>query len=419
LRFLHTSDWHLGRSLEGRSRSSEQEEFVDEICRIASDQQVDAVLLAGDVFDSSNPSAAAEQLFYSALHRLSDGGRRGVVVIAGNHDNPERLVAATPLAGSQGIFLLGLPGQEAVGSEAATGGVRLLTGGQSWLELAVPGCAHSAVILALPYPSESRLKDMLQSSLDDEYTLREEYSQRVGYIFRNLSGNCRDDAVNIAMSHIFVLGGAASDSERPIFSVGGACTVDPLMLPDMVQYTGLGHLHRPQAVAGSPSACRYSGSPLAYSFSESGQSKSVLIVDVLPGGVPAVTEIPLCSGRPLVRWRADGGLPEVYRWLDEGRDTRGWIDLEISLDNPLTMQDIHALRKACPRFVDIRPVYKFDGLGEVRESRAGLPIDQLFVSYYKQRFASAPDEKLVELFMELLGEGVLDDEETAAGGMQL
>ncbi|MGC7879795.1 metallophosphoesterase family protein, partial [Desulforudis sp. 1190] len=91
MRFLHTSDWHLGRTLEGRSRQDEQEEFSQELCRLADDEKIDAVLVAGDVFDTFNPSSAAEQLFYDTLDQLAAGGRRAVVVIAGNHDSPERL----------------------------------------------------------------------------------------------------------------------------------------------------------------------------------------------------------------------------------------------------------------------------------------------------------------------------------------
>ncbi len=109
MRILHTSDWHLGRTLEGRSRLEEQVMFIDELCGIVEAEAVDLVLIAGDVFDTVNPPAAAEELFYDALNRLADGGKRGIVVIAGNHDNPERLCAASPLAERNGIILYGLP----------------------------------------------------------------------------------------------------------------------------------------------------------------------------------------------------------------------------------------------------------------------------------------------------------------------
>ncbi len=405
MRFLHTSDWHLGRPLEGRSRQEEHEEFCQELCRLADEERIDVVLVAGDVFDTSNPSSAAEQLFYDTLDQLAAGGVRIVVVIAGNHDSPERLVAASPLARRHGIVLLGLPGdQPSIVPPAGSSHVGILAGGASWLELAVRGCDHTAVLLALPYPSEARLGELLQEPLDDEAALQQAYSAKIRRLFSRLAGNYRPDTVNIAMSHVFVQGGRTSDSERPIFSLGGANTVLPEDLPNGAQYVALGHLHRPQAVSGSAAVCRYSGSPLAYSFSEAGQAKSVTVVDAEPGKPAVVREIPLTSGRPLTRWQAAQGLAQVYRWLNEGRDPRAWIDLEVTVDGPLSLQEAHELRRACARFVNIRAVYPELRRERQVESRAGMSVDQLFRRFYARKYGSEPDEQLVALFLEMLGE---------------
>ena len=154
MRLLHTSDWHLGRSLEGRSRQEEQEQFIDEICAIADQHAVHLVIIAGDIFDTFNPPAWAEQLFCDALDRLAQGGQRAVVVIAGNHDSPDRLSAIRPLAQNQGIIIMGLPNEAA---PELAGKVRTVAGGPGWMEIAVPDCEHTAVLALLPYPSESRL----------------------------------------------------------------------------------------------------------------------------------------------------------------------------------------------------------------------------------------------------------------------
>src|SRR5687767_13141661 len=114
VRILHTADWHLGRSLEGRSRQAEQEAFLEELTCIVRSEEIDIVLVAGDIYDSVNPPSAAEKLFYDGLSRLADGGARHVAVIAGNHDSPERLAAAAPLADRHHICLWGLPTAEAV-----------------------------------------------------------------------------------------------------------------------------------------------------------------------------------------------------------------------------------------------------------------------------------------------------------------
>ncbi|OZB91670.1 exonuclease SbcCD subunit D [Paenibacillus sp. XY044] len=379
MRILHTGDWHFGRTLEGRSRMKEQEDFVEELVRIVHEQKVDLVMMAGDVYDSVNPPAAAEQLFYEASARLTEGGTP-LVVIAGNHDQPERVSSVTPLVARQGITLVGLPVAEAVTVQAARTG-------------------EIAKIAALPYPSEARLNELLAAEGDEE-ELRRAYSARVGMLMRKLASSFTPETVNLAMSHIYVLGGVESDSERPI-QVGGAYTVDPSALAVGAQYTALGHLHRPQAVKGE-GMIRYSGSPLAYSFSEAGQAKSVAIIDAAPGRQPVMDEVYLSCGRPLIRWKAKGGLEEVHRWLDEGRDANGFIDLEISLTEAMSLGDIHRLRKSHEGFVHIRPVYPEMEQIEAEYSRSSLPVPELFRKFYQRQTGGAePDDALVELFLEL------------------
>lgn len=109
MRILHTADWHFGKTLDGRDRYEEQKQFVEELCYICEREQVDLVLVAGDVYQIPNPSAAAEELFYEAMVRLSAHGTRGLVIIAGNHDNPDRIMAPAQLAARHGIVLLGRP----------------------------------------------------------------------------------------------------------------------------------------------------------------------------------------------------------------------------------------------------------------------------------------------------------------------
>lgn len=152
MRILHTGDWHLGRTLEGRSRFREQEMFMDELIQLTRDQQVDMILMAGDVYDSVNPPAAAEGLFYDAAARLNDNGCQ-LVVIAGNHDQPERISAVSPLVAQRGITLVGLPSSRSVIVD-------------------VPRTKERAVIAALPYPSEARLSELLAEDGDERSCAR-------------------------------------------------------------------------------------------------------------------------------------------------------------------------------------------------------------------------------------------------------
>lgn len=381
MRILHTGDWHLGRTLEGRSRQREQEQFMDELVQIADEQQADLILMAGDVYDSVNPPAAAEQLFYDGAARLTAGGRP-LVVIAGNHDQPERVSSVSPLVHRQGITLVGLPTSDPVTVQVARTG-------------------EIAKIAALPYPSEARLGELLAGeSSEDE--LRLAYSARVGRLMKLLGREFTPETVNLAMSHIYVLGGVESDSERPI-QVGGAYTVDPSALSCGAQYTALGHLHRAQRVKGE-GMIRYSGSPLAYSFSEAGQAKSVTIVDVAPGGTPVYEEIYLRCGRPLVNWKATG-LEEVHRWLDEGRDAEAFIDLEIRLSEAMSMNEIQRLRKSREGIVHIRPIYPQMEQELEQVARSRMPVQELFRRFYQRQTGGAePDDRLIELFLELAEE---------------
>lgn len=384
MRILHTADWHLGKTLEGRSRHAEQEQFIDELCEIVTDENINVILIAGDIYDTVNPPAASEQLFYDALSRLADYGKRHVVVISGNHDSPERLAAASPIAVQHGITLIGKPVMEAI-------------------QLAIPKTDELLQVAALPYPSEARIKELLTES-QEEQVLQQAYEERVRYLFTQLSTPFSIKSVNVAMSHLFVAGGRETESERPI-QVGGAYTVSPTVFPSSTQYVALGHLHRPQVMSHSDAIVRYSGSPLAYSFSETGQAKSVTIIDVKAGEKAETKEIFLKSGKPLVNWQATS-MEEMFTWLDEGRDKHCWVDVEIEVDDVITMENIQQIRKAHDGIVHIRPLFTMQNEeSHSEESISNLPIDQLFAKFYeKQTGGAKPADELIELFYELIAD---------------
>lgn len=444
MRVLHTSDWHLGRNLDQVNRIDEQREFVDYLCSVVEEQGVQLILIAGDVYDTYNPSAAAEELFYEAVDRLNGNGKRAVVVIAGNHDNPERLCAASPLAYRNGIILLGYPGSVA-GVSAGThpdappgvpstvhsatgvslqGGhghadagkgekIRVVDCGPGWFELCIPGCDHNAVIIALPFPSESRLEELLAPDAD-EAVLQKAYSDKVGRIFDTLAEKFRDDTVNLVTAHLFVAGGSTSDSERTL-QIGGALTVAPEALPRKAHYAALGHLHRPQEIRSSPCPAYYAGSPLSYSFSEVDYSKAVFIVDVFPGKDADVTPVYLDCGKPLRKWFANEGISQAVKWCEEGRDSGAWVDLEIVTDRPFTAEEQKRLRTLHPGIINIRPRIKTDETIVLDfKDREGRKADELFRDFYKYRMGVDIPEELMEAFIELIGEESGEDESISA-----
>lgn len=400
MRILHTSDWHLGRRLENINRIDEQREFIEQLCDIVKGERIDLVLVAGDIFDSYNPSAAAEELFYHALDRLNAGGERAVVVIAGNHDNPERLCASNPLAAKRGIILLGYP-DSCAAADSGGGKIKVTDSGPGWLEVGVSRCYQSAVVLTLPYPSEARLERLLSKDAD-EARLQRAYSERVGSIMAGLAGKYRKDTVNLAVSHIFISGGRESESERTL-QVGGALTVQPEVLPARAHFTALGHLHRSQRIKDAPCPACYSGSPLAYSFSESDYAKAVYIIDAVPGKPADIREIYLSCGKPLRRWIAAEGIDQALKWGSEGKDKYAWIDLEIHTDRPITVEEQKALRELNPGILNIRPVIKRQDLTAAGyENRETKKIDQLFKDFYLHKTKTEISEELMGVFLDVL-----------------
>jgi exonuclease SbcD len=323
-------------------------------------------------------------MFYETLARISRKGKCPFIAIAGNHDQPDRLSASFPLSKELGITLVGLPNLELC-------------------RIPIQRTGEILEIAALPYPSESRLK-MLLSESAEELDVRNEYDKWVDSYFQEMSKQFQPGNVHVAMSHLYVAGSKETDSERPVH-IGGAYTVAAESLPAAAQYVALGHLHRPQIIKRAKTDARYSGSPLSYSFSESGQSKSVFIIDVEPGQKAQVEEIHLTSGKPLVIWEAKNGIQEVFQGIEEGMHSNCWIDLSIHVQDALSMEEIQRLRKAHDGIIHIKPIFTGENADPMQVSAQKMPVDELFVNFYKRQTGGAqPDEGLISLFLDLVGE---------------
>jgi len=405
MKILHTSDWHLGKSLEQMnrqiSRINEQREFIEHLCEIAEEEEIDLILISGDIYDTYNPPCDAEEVFYDALNRLNKDGKRAVVVIAGNHDNPDRLCAANPLAYKRGIILLGYPASNPGVHKIDTGNIKLVNSGPSFMELRLENSKENVVILTLPYPSEARLEEVLSSEADEK-SLKTAYTDKIKIVFDGLKNNFRKDTINLVTSHLYMRGGKESESERTI-QVGGAYTVDPEVLPSNVQYAALGHLHRPQAVKDAKCPAYYSGSPLAYSFSEADYSKVLYKISVHPGKDAKIEEIYLNCGKALKRWHAGDGIAQAILWCQSGRDKNAWVDLEIVTDRPITTEEQKKLRQLHPGIVNIRPILKSEAIEETFfENREGKKIDRLFMEFYRQKTGVDAPLELMNVFIEIL-----------------
>lgn len=404
MRILHTSDWHLGKTLEGHSRLKEQELFLEELIAIVEERNIDLVIIAGDIYDTYNPPTAAEKLFYDTIGQIANHGERCVLVIAGNHDNPDRLEAASPLANTHGVILLGNPSSQV--EKGSYGNIEILESGEGYINLRIKD--EEAVILVLPYPSEKRLNEIFSTGWDEDIK-KESYSHRVGQIMEKVSQKYREDTINLAVSHLYMIGGTESGSERPI-QLGGTFAVESSMLPK-AQYIALGHLHRSQTVPGTQKRARYSGSPLQYSRSEAQNSNCVYVIDVLPGQDAHIEEVFLKNHKPIEVWKCTSIEDAIEKCrANMGRDI--WAYLEIETDREITQQQMKDMKDLVTDIVQIYPRFRdIDGEMDIdEEAYQHLQMDELFKAYYRSVYGADIPQELLALFYEIIQEGGETDE---------
>jgi exonuclease SbcD len=302
MRILHVSDLHLGRTLGDLSREAEQRALINEIVEAADGEEVALTLIAGDVFDAFTPPAWAEELFFELIDGLAAGGTRAVAVIAGNHDSGLRLAAGDALARRLGIILVGELCEPIRGYDGGSGRVRVVPVGPQVARIEVPGAPAPILAGLLPFLSEARVTREGDGAIFADVRVESSrYAERLTREIAARTPAADPGAVRVLMMHQFITGGTSSDSERRL-RVGALSDLDASTLPAGLDYIALGHLHRPQQVAGAPSLAVYAGSPIAYSFSEAGQQKRAVLVTVSPGRPAELRDIPLTSGRPLEIW---------------------------------------------------------------------------------------------------------------------
>lgn len=364
MRFLHTSDWHLGRSFHRISLLDAQAAFLDHLVATALTHEVDAVLVAGDVYDRAVPPLSAVELFDRALHRLAEA-RVPTVMISGNHDSARRLGVGAGLIDHAGIHLRTDPARCATPVVLAD--------------------AHGDVAFyGLPYLEPALVREEFKAAKAGHEAVLTAALDRV----RADLARRPDGTRSVVLAHAFVAGGAASDSERDI-TVGGVSAV-PTGTFDGVDYVALGHLHGAQALT---ERVRYSGSPLAYSFSESDHRKTMWLVDLGPGGEIDATRIDCPVPRPLARVR--GALADL---LDDPALTRheeAWV--EATLTDPVRPAD--PMARLAERFPHT--------LSLVFDPDRG---DEDIVASYAQRLQGRSDQEIAEDFVAHVRGGAGPDE---------
>lgn len=403
MKILHTSDWHLGKKLERFSRLEEQQQVLDEIISIANSENVDVVLIAGDLFDTGNPPVEAVELYYKTLIQLSKKGVRPVIAIAGNHDSPERIEAPDPLARECGILFVGHPETVPPVFTLKDTGLAMVKSQSGFAEFFLPGYDYPLRILITPYANEIRLKKCFSPENSEEelrQVLQEKWSA-TGEEF------CNDKGVNILITHLFIVENQDSpvdmetEDEKPILHVGGVQQVYSYNLPAQLQYAALGHLHRAQVVSENPCPIIYSGSPLAYSMSEENQQKYVFIVDVEPGCKALVKKVSLSKGFRLIRKEFEK-FDDALFWLKENQDC--YIELILHCDSFIKAEERQQLQEAHPRLTNIIPVIKRDGQqqsGENKPPDINSKMEDLFSGFFEQKNGQPPSNEILDIFREI------------------
>jgi exonuclease SbcD len=392
MRFLHTSDWHLGRSFHGASLLGEQAAALARIVELATDAAVDAVVIAGDLYDRAIPPAEAVQLFNDTLAQLRESGA-AVVAIAGNHDSHVRVSIYDPLLSSLGVTIRGdvRRAHEPVLVTPRLGGSPVAIYPLPYLEPAVDGPALASPLEegAATVPVRLRHEEVTRLALDR--------------IRRDLQGRPHHRSVLVA--HTFVAGGETSESEREL-TVGNVDRVSVSAFAGF-DYAALGHLHGSQQLDGPRVA--YSGTPLPYSFSEQHHSKSVRIVELDRLGKPAVEIVPLQVGRSLRT--IEGGIEQLLRDPQLNAAVAARVRV-ILTDEVLPLQAMARLRRRFPHVAELRhrpPEVLRSTASErnqrVRQAASPFELASSFFADQQGRQASEAEAQLLREALELVGRG--------------
>jgi exonuclease SbcD len=378
MRILHTSDWHVGKVLKGRSRHEEHIRVLAQVVEIARQERPDLVIIAGDLYDTAAPSPDSTRVVTRALSALRQTGAE-VVAIGGNHDNGPALDALRPWAEAAGITLRGAvrdnPGELVIKGSTA--------GGESWQLVALPFLSQRYAI---------RAAEMYELTAAEA---SQTYADHIARLIGKLSdGFDQPGTINLLTAHLTVVGASTGGGEREAHTVMGYA-VPATVFPPGAHYVALGHLHRAQSVIG-PCPVRYSGSPLAVDFGEEENVCSVAIVEVAADkaarvrDVPVTTALTLRTVRGSLEQLATVNLPDA------------WLRVYVREAPRVGLRE--DVQELLPNALEVRidPDMVPDKAGERMAQRAGRSPRELFGDYLDSR--GNAEDGVRELFDELYDE---------------
>jgi len=379
VKILHTSDWHVGKVLKGRSRAEEHKAVLAGVIEVARRERPDLVVVAGDLYDTAAPTPEATRLVTRALTALRRTGA-DVVAIGGNHDNGAALDALRPWAEAAGITLRGSvredPDEHVIDGTTA--------GGERWRLAALPFLSQRYAVRAV---------EMYELTAAEA---NQTYADHLGRILTRLTeGFAEPDRVHLVTAHLTVVGAATGGGERDAHTVLGYA-VPATVFPGTAHYVALGHLHRAQQVQGG-CPIRYSGSPLAVDFGEQENVPSVTVVEVTATTAAQVREVPIPAAASLRTVR--GTLAQ----LAEIEAPDAWLRVYVREQPRAGLRE--EVQELFPRALEIRidpELVPASGSGTRIAQRAGRSPRELFGDYLDGR--GHTDDDVRGLFDELFEE---------------
>jgi exonuclease SbcD len=380
VRILHTADWHVGKRLGRIDRSEETEKVLEQVVEVARSEEVDLIIVAGDLFDRGVPPFVSLRLVLEYLVALAGTGAR-VVAVPGNHDSVELFDVLQPHLEHSGVTLVHKP------KRPEDGGV-----------VTVPSRdgSETARVACFPFLHEAHVVEFMEAP-EDRY---KSYADRVRDICRAYSAylekNPTKNAVDVLVGHFMIHGAVPSGSERELH-IGEAYMASQDAVPHTFHYAALGHIHKAQPAPGAEDYARYSGSLMQLDFGEAGHAKSVAVVEVTASGRRHVEEIPITAGRELKRVR--GTLQELEE--REAELVGAILAVEVITDGPAPgIAD--EVREIFPDALYVKADYPRAEAESL--NREGMTLSDLYEAYVVKQYGSPATDDLKNAFKELSDE---------------
>ncbi|MBB5644363.1 exonuclease SbcCD subunit D C-terminal domain-containing protein [Pedobacter cryoconitis] len=392
MRILHTADWHLGKRLEQSERTDEHQAFLDWLILTLQTENIDVLIVAGDVFDTGSPSNTAFEQYYGFLRRVKDTNCREVIIIGGNHDSISTLNAPSTLLKYFNVHIIGGVPEEFT---------------DQIIEIHSPSGELELVVCAVPFLRDRDIRLSVSGETAEERETRIKQGICDHYHrFKEYIGEYKANHIPvIATGHLFAAGSSTSDSEKEIH-VGNLGQVGGDQFPVEFDYVALGHIHRPQVI-NQMNHIRYSGSPIPLSFSETDDRKQVIVLEFEKGELVSLVEVEVPGYRKLIRIKGDFEKVKTKLVLleDPGTLYPAWVEVQVEtetfifdLEEQLNTLIVNKpfIERLFPRQLRTRAVQNLDG--QTHEAMALTDLDPQTV-FLKRCEAEYPEEDHAELLL--------------------